>query len=184
MTHSWKPVRQSERVEREERKKDRRGGKAVQGLWCCRASAEWRRICGLKACAGTAAAGQWRKQMWPWFTSAAYQRLLICFNLTAMPHSYFLLLSISLASSTYPDVPTYFCIPPCLGSPLHHHRNRSPPFIILSSSIHTFSLSSDALILSVSYHPPHTHTGMRSVNYLVHPLLHLHSRTLPPPLRF
>lgn len=28
--------------------------------------------------------------MWPWSTSAAYQRLLIRFNLTAMPLSYFL----------------------------------------------------------------------------------------------
>lgn len=72
--------------------------------------------------------------------------------------------------------PPTFALPRVSAAPLHHHCNHSPPFIILSSSIHTFSLSSDALILSVSYHPPHTHTGMRSVNYLVHPLLHLHFR--------
>ncbi len=122
------------------------------------------------------AEGQWNKRMWPWFTSAAYQRLLLRFNLTAMPSSYFLPLSLSLASFAHPDVPTYFCTPPCLGSPppsppqplpTRHHSLQLDPHV--QPELRCFNP------LSV-LHPPHTHTGMQSVNYLVHPLLHLHFR--------
>lgn len=169
-------TRQTEWEGGERGKKGRRGGEAVQGLWCCRTPAEWRQIRGLKACAGTVAAGQWNKQMWPWFTSAAYQRLLLCFNLTAMPSSYFLPRSLSLASFAHPDIPTYFCTPPCLGSPppsplqplpTRHHPLQLDPHV--QPELRCFNP------LSV-LHPPHTHTGMQSVNYLVHPLLHLHFR--------
>lgn len=62
MSHSNKNLTDKVKGWREERKKDWRGGEVVQGLWCCRTPEEWRRI--LKACTGTTAAGQQRKQMW------------------------------------------------------------------------------------------------------------------------
>ncbi len=116
--------------------------------------------------------------MWPWFTSAAYQRLLIRFNLTAMPRSYFLPLSLSLPSSAHPDVPTYFCTPPCLGSPppsppqplptLHHPLQLDPhiqpelrcfnPLSVLPSSSHSH-WDAECELLSAPSSPftqPHT----------------------------
>lgn len=105
---------------KKERLKKVRCGEEAQGLWCCRAPVVWRRKWGLKACAGTTAPGQQRKQMWPWFTSAGYQWLLIHFNLPAMPHSY----SISFLSPllwhlplTQMSPPT-FALPRCLAAPL------------------------------------------------------------------